>query len=90
MKRFGIIGSITAVLVTTALYLAGCKQGLGERCQVAADCSDGLVCAQATQTCQETTGGGIDATTPIDAAPDSNIDADIDAPIDSNLDAPRD
>jgi hypothetical protein len=63
--------------------IASCKQGEGERCQVAADCQDGFICNQATQTCAKTTGGGIDATVPdgppitidapvaIDAAPDA-------------------
>ncbi len=64
----------------------GCKQGLGERCQVIADCEDGLICNQATMTCQSTTGGQIDATVPdgppivvdafvVDAVPDAVPDA---------------
>jgi hypothetical protein len=61
-------------LVIAALVLAGvivaCKQGKGDRCQIDSDCTDGLLCNKATNTCQETTGGGIDATVP-DAPTDS-------------------
>jgi hypothetical protein len=38
---------LLAVLVVTAplcLAVAGCKQGVGERCQVASDCEDNLTC----------------------------------------------
>jgi hypothetical protein len=42
----------------------GCKQAKGDRCEVNSDCKNGLVCNQATNTCQLTTGGGIDATVP--------------------------
>lgn len=37
---------LTAVIVLTAplLLAAGCKQGIGERCQVQSDCDDGLLC----------------------------------------------
>ena len=52
---------LTAVFAVTApLWLAaGCKQGVGERCQVQSDCNDGLLCVlpagstpQAGGTCQ--------------------------------------
>lgn len=71
-----------ALLSVTA---AACKQGKGDRCQINADCADGLVCNQATQTCADTTGTGIDATLPKDAAP---ADAPHDAPHDAAPDAP--
>jgi hypothetical protein len=29
-----------------ALLLAGCKQGVGDRCNVDADCEDGLICSR--------------------------------------------
>ena len=76
--------------------LAGCKQGLGDRCQINDDCSSPYVCNQAKMECQNTTTGGIDATVPdaeftiIDAGTDATM---IDAPpVDavSNLDAPTD
>ena len=37
---------LTAVFLVSAplLLAAGCKQGKGERCQVASDCDDGLSC----------------------------------------------
>ncbi len=76
--------------------LAGCKQGLGDRCQINDDCSSPYVCNQAKMECQNTTTGGIDATVPdaeftiIDAGTDASppIDAMIDAV--STPDAPTD
>jgi hypothetical protein len=67
----------------TTLGLGGCKQGLGDRCQVQDDCKFPLVCNIATKTCQGSTGtGDIDATVPdappgtkFDAAPDATPDA---------------
>jgi hypothetical protein len=48
------------------LSLSGCKQGVGDRCQVNSDCQDGLTCVlppngspQTGGTCQPP--GGIDA-----------------------------
>ena len=57
---------------------AGCKQGIGERCQVDSDCAEGTCSRSEPRTC----GGGdnqmqIDATVPIDAPTDA---AAIDAP----------
>ncbi len=72
MKR--LILALVAAGALAAAFVA-CKQGKGERCQIDDDCSGGLVCNKATNTCQETTGGGIDATVP-------------DAPIDTAVDAP--
>ena len=59
--------------------LVGCKQSEGERCQVTADCEDGLQCNQGTNppSCQRSVGGGIDATVP-DIA-----DAPVDMPVDA-------
>jgi hypothetical protein len=49
-------------IAVLALAAAGCKQGLGERCQVDSDCGDGLVCNQAQEVCAASgTSGGIDA-----------------------------
>lgn len=74
MKRLAIVLALVAT--------GACKQGLGERCQVNADCANGLVCNQAkNSTCQSQSGvGGIDATVPDgpvrrDAAPDAMRDA---------------
>jgi hypothetical protein len=77
---------ITACLLVLAL--AGCKQGLNQRCSVNNDCNSGLVCSAATGTCVSDTGSGVDAPTP-DAQP---IDAPkLDAkPIDAKpIDAPK-
>lgn len=79
-----------ALVLAVATWVAACKQEEGERCQVDEDCSDGLLCNQATQECSRTTGGGIDASVPdgppVDAAIDA-IDSNIDAPIDAMIDA---
>jgi len=64
-----------AVAGALAGAFVACKQGKGDRCQIDDDCASGLVCNKATNTCQETTGGGIDAT-----VPDAAIDAPPDAP----------
>ena len=62
------------VLVAAALAgAAGCKQGLGDRCQVSDDCETGLTCSTGTNTHVCTTTGSTQA----DAPPPS--DARIDA-----------
>jgi hypothetical protein len=74
VNRIWIAMTAFAVL---ALSGAGCKQGLGDRCEVDADCASG-VCAMATpKICvsgnQQTE--QIDATLPIDAPTDTAVDA---------------
>jgi hypothetical protein len=56
-----------SVLTAPLFFAAGCKQGIGERCQVASDCDDGLQCvlpaggtAQAGGTCQMPNSGTTD------------------------------
>jgi hypothetical protein len=75
MIRFAIISSLVVMLGC----LAGCKQGVGDRCQVNSDCEDDLICVlpvggtpQSGGVC-ETTGGvdmtsGADFAAPVDAA----------------------
>ena len=66
MSRLGRL--ITVSLLTAPLFFAaGCKQGIGERCQVMSDCDDGLQCvlpaggtAQAGGTCQMPNSGNTD------------------------------
>ena len=70
-------------LALAALAWSACKQKEGERCQISDDCEEGLVCNLATQQCAMTSGGGIDATIPIDAPDAATIDADVDAMIDA-------
>ena len=60
---------VTFVLVMFAA--AGCRQGLGERCQTKDDCTPPLICNMATQTCADKAGGDIDAQLPIDAGIDA-------------------
>lgn len=67
--------SLFGLVVALALGAGACKQGRGERCQVQSDCESPLVCNQATQTCQDGTGTGIDASVPIDAPVDAPPDA---------------
>lgn len=51
--------------------IASCKQGEGERCQIQADCEEGLVCNEAEQVCRS-----VENNNPIDATvPDALIDA---------------
>jgi len=69
--------------IVAAVLVAGCKQGLGDRCQINADCQSGLVCNQAKNTCESTsTAGPIDASVPdgpmkdagtADAPPDAKV-----------------
>jgi hypothetical protein len=56
-----------SVLTAPLFFAAGCKQGIGERCQVMSDCNDGLQCvlpaggtAQAGGTCQMPNSGTTD------------------------------
>lgn len=79
--RIGRVFAVLALVIGASTWVAGCKQEEGARCQVDEDCSDGLLCNQATQQCSQTTGGGIDATVPDGPPPDAAIDA-IDAPPD--------
>lgn len=72
-------------IATLALALAaGCKQGLGERCEVDSDCSSGVCAMAAPKICvsanQQT--DQIDAMVPIDAP------AAVNAPANAQLDAP--
>lgn len=62
-----------AFFATALLALVSCKQGQGEYCQVNADCEDGLVCAQITDTCEKSA-----AAPDVDAGPDAEIpDAEV-------------
>ena len=60
--------------VLLCLVLAACKSGQGDRCQVNDDCQSPLVCNKAKNTCQDSSGGDLDASVPdapADAPPDS-------------------
>jgi hypothetical protein len=35
---------VAAIALSSSFVLAGCKQGIGDRCQVTSDCEDGLFC----------------------------------------------
>jgi hypothetical protein len=79
VNRIARLAVAAALVIGTGIWVAACKQGEGDRCQVDADCASGLVCNQATQSCAKTSGGGIDATVPELPMADAAIDA-IDAP----------
>ena len=81
------------LLAAAFLALAGCKQGINDRCQVDSDCQDNLLCFYTGSPnpavggqCEPMNFGGfqVDAggdAGPRDASPvDSAPDADIDAP----------
>jgi hypothetical protein len=64
---------LAVLILTSPLALVGCKQGVGDRCQVASDCDDGLICVlpptgtpQSGGTCQPP--GGIDGNLMTDMA----------------------
>jgi hypothetical protein len=77
VKRSKIIIAALVACVSLAAFVTACKQSRGDRCQIDADCGDGLVCNKATNTCQSTTGGGLDASVPdaklFEDAPDAKI-----------------
>lgn len=71
-----------AILSLSLAATAACKQGPGDRCQVDADCEDGLTCSQADpKTCgDQSNTEPLDASlpeagAPADAAPDATPDA---------------
>ncbi len=73
MNRLLRLTAVFALLAPLCLA-SGCKQGVGERCQVQSDCDDGLLCVlpaggtpQAGGTCQMQ-GGTADMAIPVDMA----------------------
>ena len=80
MKFRKLLPLALLALLSTGVIVA-CKQSEGGRCQVTADCEDGLTCNQGTSppSCQATNGdtNQIDGSVP-DADPDGPVDA-IDA-----------
>ncbi len=73
--------AVAFTLVVPLSLVAGCKQGVGDRCQVTSDCNDGLICVlpaggtpQAGGTCQPPGGtadggfGDLSASTSTDMA----------------------
>jgi hypothetical protein len=86
-RRISKLLLVATLLGGSGLWVAACKQDEGDRCQTKADCTDGLVCNQATQTCAKMIGGGIDAMVPQQPMPDA---AEPDAPTDAAVDVPID
>jgi len=80
MRRLAVVVFVFAAAV--AAGMTSCKQGDGDRCQVQSDCSGGLICNQATGTCQSTTSGADGNISPdarVDGGPDAAADAAVDA-----------
>nr|HEX4314253.1 hypothetical protein [Kofleriaceae bacterium] len=67
------------MLLFVVVAAFGCKQGLHDRCQIMDDCQSPLVCNTATKTCEETTGGGLDA-----MVPDGTVKLDSSVPLDGS------
>lgn len=85
MTRLVRLTAVVALLAPLCL-VAGCKQGVGERCQVQTDCDDGLLCVlaagatpQTGGTCQmpNTVGADMATTAPADLAGDMIPTADL-------------
>ena len=74
MKRSKIV--VLALVVAAAAGFLACKQGIGDRCQIDDDCSDGLICNTGTGRCAASNSSGIDA-----GVPDAMIDAPLDAKV---------
>ena len=73
-RRLLRLTAVVALLAPLCL-VAGCKQGVGDRCQVQSDCDDGLLCVlqagatpQAGGTCQAQGGSGADMAVSTDMA----------------------
>ena len=68
-----------ATALLGSIVVAGCTQGVGDRCQVTSDCDNGLTCNEATNTCQSSIAGvdgaiSPDATAIVDASvPDAVV-----------------
>lgn len=81
-----------ALSMPLAVAVAGCKQGLGERCETSADCESGVCSNSEPKICvpDGQAMGMIDATLPIDAAPDaaSPVGAGAGGKTDTAIDAP--
>lgn len=78
MIRAGYV--LAGVLALGAL--AGCKEGVGETCQIDADCDKDLICNLAQKVCAVPgTSGDLDAGAVPDAPIDAPTDAAADAPV---------
>lgn len=76
---------LRALCVLFVVSLASCKQGVGDRCEVVADCEPGLICEESqgagtVKVCKEESTSQIDAQPPlpVDAAGPDAEQADAD------------
>ena len=72
MKRRSFVRLLLACGIVAGTIVS-CKSGKGERCQIDDDCTAPLVCNRSKSTCQDTSGGDLDASIP-DAPPDAPPD----------------
>ncbi len=70
------------MLIAVVIGIAGCKEGVGQRCQIDSDCESGLVCSAGTSKCVSPEMVGLDA-----SVPDAPRDAPPDAPKDASTPA---
>lgn len=77
-KKWFAIAFVSASLAAGA----GCKQGIGDRCQVDNDCASGVCSQSVPRVCvgSQTMTDQIDSSLPTDATPDARVDAGMDAP----------
>ena len=74
--RFRLTAFLGSLLL--AGWLASCKQGEGEVCQIDDDCETGLECNAGTMRCQSPGADRADASPRADAgAPDAGVDAGV-------------
>ena len=79
--RLGRFQALLAIL----FLVGGCRQGLGERCQIDSDCESGLVCSQ-SRVC-DMVRGMMTSDAPIPPPVDAPIPPPVDAPA-NTVDAP--
>ncbi|HEV7555155.1 MAG TPA: hypothetical protein VGO00_06875 [Kofleriaceae bacterium] len=83
MRLFVFVSALAVMFAA-----GGCKQGLGQRCQIDSDCKSGFVCVSATNTCEDPNiGKPVDGALPVDAPDDAAVDAPTDAAADAMIDA---
>ena len=81
-NRLRMLVPVLVFVTGVAAWTMGCKQEEGDRCQITADCADGLMCSESTQRCTRGTDTPFDANLPeveinagVDAMPDATPDA---------------
>jgi hypothetical protein len=86
------VNRIWIAIAALALSAAGCKQDLGERCEVNSDCASGVCATASPKVCVSANGqtDQIDASDPCPGCHDPNADAAMNAGSDAMMDAGSD